>query len=142
MASKKITTKTPGIRYKIHPSRRHGINFDKYFSIRYRIDGKLKEKGLGWASEGWTEKKAAAVLAELKGNHTKGEGPTTLGEKRDKQRQDKEIEVRQQLAEVERERLKEATRFDQLFLAYREAYNYKKSLHDEHSGSTIEPCLL
>mgnify|MGYP000860171294 CR=1 FL=1 len=62
MASKKIASKTPGLRYKFHPSRRHGINFDKYFSIRYRIDGRLKEEGLGWSSEGWTEKKAGAAL--------------------------------------------------------------------------------
>lgn len=61
MASKKIASKTPGVRYKFHLSRRHGINFDKYFSIRYRIDGRLKEEGLGWSSEGWTEKKAAPL---------------------------------------------------------------------------------
>ena len=70
MASKKLSTKTPGVRYKLHPSRRHGINFDKYFSIRDRVDGKLKEEGLGWASEGWTEKKAGAELAKLKENIT------------------------------------------------------------------------
>lgn len=131
MALKKIATKTPGVRYKLHPSRRHGINYDKYFSIRYRVDGKLKEEGLGWASEGWTEKKAAALLAELKGNHTKGEGPATLGEKRGIKRQEEETAEVVRGAEVEAERLKDATRFDRVFLDYCEAHGGKKSLVDE-----------
>jgi len=55
---------------------------DKYFFIRYRINGKLKEEGLGWASEGWNAKKASIELAKLKECHAKGEGPQTLAEKR------------------------------------------------------------
>lgn len=66
----------------MHSTRKHGVKFDRYFSIRFRIDGKQKEEGLGWASEGWTEKKAAAVLSELKANKTLGNGPQTLEEKR------------------------------------------------------------
>ena len=26
----------------------HGVGFDRYFSIRYRLDGKMKEEGLDW----------------------------------------------------------------------------------------------
>lgn len=77
------TTNTPGIRYRLHSTRKNGVNYDRYFSIRYRVDGKAKEEGLGWASEGWTEKKSAAILAELKANHTRGEGPKTLADKRE-----------------------------------------------------------
>jgi integrase len=53
-----------GLRYKEHPSRKFGLQKDKYFSIRYTTDGQRKEEGLGWLSEGWTEKTAAACLFE------------------------------------------------------------------------------
>lgn len=80
--AKWIKSGTPGIRFRIHSTRKHGVKFDQYFSIRYRIEGKQKEEGLGWASEGWTEKKAAATLSELKTNKTNGSGPISLKEKR------------------------------------------------------------
>lgn len=89
MTTTRQATKTAGVRFKWHPSRRHGVSFDKYFSIRYRVDGKLREEGLGWSSEGWSEKKAAAVLAELKANITLGAGPLTLQEKRKEQSDEK-----------------------------------------------------
>ena len=78
-----IKCKTTGVRYRLHSTRKHGVGFDKYFTIRYKVAGKEKSEALGWASQGWTEKKAAAILAELKANHTTGTGPITLQEKRD-----------------------------------------------------------
>ena len=76
------TTKKPGVRYRLHKTRRHGVNFDKYFAIRLYVNGKRVEQGLGWNSEGWAEKRAAAILSELKANITLGDGPRTLSEKR------------------------------------------------------------
>jgi len=53
-----ITTKITEIRYREHPTRKNGaVKKDRYFTIRYRVNGVLKEEGLGWASEGWTEEK-------------------------------------------------------------------------------------
>lgn len=53
-----ITTKITEIRYREHPTRKNGaVKKDCYFTIRYRVNGVLKEEGLGWASEGWTEEK-------------------------------------------------------------------------------------
>jgi integrase len=78
-----IKCNTTGIRYRLHTTRKHGIGFDKYFTIRYKTGGKEKSEGLGWSSEGWSEKKAAAVLSELKANQTTGTGPRTLAEKRE-----------------------------------------------------------
>lgn len=49
-----------------HPTRKHGIQKDKYFVIRYQHQGKRKEKGFGWASDNWTVEKAAFELALLK----------------------------------------------------------------------------
>lgn len=57
MAKWQATT-YPGVRYREHKERRHGIKKDRYFSIYYRLDGKRKEEGLGWASEGWSANKA------------------------------------------------------------------------------------
>ena len=63
MATKWIKTTFPGVRYKRHPTRKHGVNWDQYFTIRHKVPGKDeegleiikdKEEGLGWASEGWT----------------------------------------------------------------------------------------
>ncbi len=102
MASTWTTTKTPGIRYRLHKSRRNGVQFDKYFAIRFYVDGKRIEQGLGWNSEGWTEKKAAAVLAELKANITLGTGPRTLQEKRKEQRD----ELEEKRREEEKDRIK------------------------------------
>jgi hypothetical protein len=42
-----------------------------------KVGGKETSEGLGWTSEGWSEKKAAAILAELKANATVGTGPRT-----------------------------------------------------------------
>ena len=44
----------PGIRYREHPARRHGIKPDRYYVIRFGVDGKQLEDACGWASEGWT----------------------------------------------------------------------------------------
>jgi len=72
----------PGVRWRSHPERKHGAVPDRYFMIRYQHQGRRKEEGLGWASEGWTERKAALELAKLREAARLGEGPTRLAEKR------------------------------------------------------------
>jgi hypothetical protein len=77
-------TKFPGVRYREHPARKHGIHPDRYFMIRYKQKGVSKVEVLGWASEKWTAEKAAAELAALKKAYKTGSGePTTLREKRE-----------------------------------------------------------
>lgn len=76
------STSIRGIRYREHPTRKHGIKKDRYFAIRYQKDGKRREAALGWASEGWTLDKAFAQLSKLKEAATTGEGHTTLKDKR------------------------------------------------------------
>ncbi|MEW6187692.1 MAG: tyrosine-type recombinase/integrase [Thermodesulfobacteriota bacterium] len=76
-------TKYPGVRYREHPTRKHGIHPDRYFVIRYKQKKESKEEGLGWASQKWTAEKAAAELAALKNAYKAGKGePTRLVEKR------------------------------------------------------------
>jgi len=75
-------TKYPGIRYREHPTRKYGIQKDKYFVIRYQLEGVTKTEGLGWSSAGWNEQKAVETLADIKRNIRIGQGPRTLEEQR------------------------------------------------------------
>lgn len=74
-------SKMPGVRFREHSERKHGKRPDRYFSIRYYIaKGKRKEQSLGWASEGWTEKKAYDMLCRFKENAKTGKGPTSIND--------------------------------------------------------------
>ena len=104
-------TGTKGIRYRQHPTRKHGKKFDVYYAIRYQENGIRIEEGLGWASEtGITLDKAVAELSKLREAAMKGEGPVRLAEKR-------EIEDSRKAADdAEAERLaKDAVTFDAFF---------------------------
>lgn len=113
MAAKWIKTEFPGVRFRKHPTRKHGVNYDQYFTIRYKVPtgeknakGKDittdKEEGLGWAKEGWTAKKAYNRLVELKENRTVGQGPQTLAEKRAIEQEKREqAEQERKRAEIE-----------------------------------------
>ena len=72
MGYKWITAKE-GIRYREHPTRKHGVRFDRYYTIRYRKpNGERFEEMLGWASKtGMTTAKAAAELTKLKEQEVK-----------------------------------------------------------------------
>jgi Phage integrase, N-terminal SAM-like domain len=87
-------TKFPGIRYRTHPTRKHGIAKDQYFAIRYQFGGTRQEEGLGWASEGWSLEKALVELAALKKNYRLGENkPTSLEEKRNREKERRKAEA-------------------------------------------------
>lgn len=128
-----IKCKTTGIRYRVHATRKHGIGPDKYFTIRFKAAGKEKTEALGWASEGWTEKKAAGVLAELKSNITKGTGPRTLAEKRKLENDRLEEKRLQERKAADSEELDKQTVFDNIFRRYCETNTHKKSLPDEQN---------
>ena len=79
----KFKSDFPGVYFRKHPTRKHGVQPDKYFFLRYKLNGKELEEGLGWASKGHTAREASDILGELKRNRTRGEGPITLREKRE-----------------------------------------------------------
>ena len=119
MTAKWIGTRYKGVRYYEHPTRKHGVARDKYFSIRYQRDGKRVEEGLGWASEldpkdkkNWTAEKAALLLAELR-EVAKGlkSGASRLKERRDIEDQRKKS-IRAELERLEME----AVTFEDFFL--------------------------
>ena len=100
----------PGIRFRVHRSRKSNGTLDRYFFIRYRLQGKLKEEGIGWSSEGWNAQRASLILSDLKKAHLTGEGPQTLAEKRDLENEKKEM------AKAEQERMeKENLTFSHYF---------------------------
>lgn len=108
-----IKCNTTGIRYRLHSERKHGVGFDKYFTIRYKTGGKEKSEGLGWASEGWSERKAASVLSELKANHTTGTGPASLSEKRELQ-----IQKKLEKEKLDQEEIKRNMYFEEVFALF------------------------
>lgn len=77
----KQKTKYKGVYYRSHPTRRNGVRFDRYFILRYTINGKQRDEGFGWESEGYTEAKAAAEVEIIRENIKKGSGYTSLKEK-------------------------------------------------------------
>jgi site-specific recombinase XerD len=136
-------TNHPGVRFREHPNRKHGVKMDRYFCIRYQRDGKRHEEGLGWSSEGWTAEKAAVELSELKKNYLLATGkPTTLQEKRKFERE------RQERERVEKARLKkESLTFGQYFekIYYPIAQTSKKpeshKKENQHFKLWIHPIL-
>lgn len=95
-----------GIRYREHETRKHGTKPDRYYAIRYYVNGKRKEEALGWSTEGWTLTKAREVRVKLREAQRLGEGPQSLQEKREKEQAKRELERQEQL-----ERLRAGTTF-------------------------------
>lgn len=98
-----FSTKFPGVRYREHKTRKHGIRKDRYFVIRYQAGGLRKEEAVGWWSEGWNGEKAALLLSDLKNSYRQGKGEERLAERR--------LKVK---AEQEKKKLKEIT-FKEVF---------------------------
>jgi len=88
----------PGVRYRKHPTRKHGIKFDRYYTIYLQHEGKRREEALGWSSEGYTAGEAASYLEEFKKAYKTGSGePTSLSEKRERIKNLKLKEKREQI---------------------------------------------
>lgn len=77
----KQKTKFKGVYFRYHPARKYGIHKDRYFILRYTLNGKQREEGYGWESEGYTEAKAAAEMETIRENIKRGSGYTSLKEK-------------------------------------------------------------
>jgi integrase len=95
MAGKKwIKSAHTGLRYFEHETRKHGKQKDRYYTIRFRIDGTLHTYGVGWLSDGIPEAirkeepelgfqdYCLKLLRQYKGNIKTGSGPKSPKEKR------------------------------------------------------------
>ena len=136
-------TKHPGVRYREHKTRRHGIGKDRYFAIRYQRDGSRREEGLGWTSEGWTAEKAAVELSELKKNYLLATGkPTTLQEKRRLERERQERE-RSEKARLKKESVTFGEYFEKIYYPIAQTSKKPESYNKEnqHFKLWIHPIL-
>lgn len=118
MSREKKATSYPGVRFREHASRKHGVRLDRYFFIRYRMNNQLKEEGVGWASEGMTAEKASKLLGEIRENIRLGSGPKSLTEMRE---QDEQAKTREQ---------------ERIELAQRQAVLYGKFFEEEYFPTT------
>lgn len=75
-------TNHKGLRYREHPTRKHGVKKDRFYQYRIMIDGRRVQESFGWTSEGWTEEKCLVEIARLKQARRTGEGEATLKERR------------------------------------------------------------
>lgn len=116
---KKVQCRTPGVSYREHPTRKHGLKPDRYFFIRHRPYDKDIQEGVGWSSEGWTEAKVAELRAELKKAKRTGEGPRSLAEKQakaDAQREAEQAAAKEQQERQQRENLTFRQYFEEEYL--------------------------
>ena len=51
---------------------------DRYFTLRFSVDGRQIEEALGWASDGWNLERAQEELGKLRAAKRTGVGPATL----------------------------------------------------------------
>jgi len=94
MTIKWIKTNDTGLRYYEHQDRKHGKQRDRYYAIRFRVDKKLYEYGVGWMSDGIPEAirkeepelgfqgYCLKLLRQYKGNVKTGSGPQSPKEER------------------------------------------------------------
>jgi len=73
-------SKRPGVFYKEHPTRRHGVAKDKQFIIRYTIAGITRTEAYGWLSDGFTAQGAQDKIKAFKANHKAGKKPVCLAD--------------------------------------------------------------
>ncbi len=139
MAAKKFSTQFPGVRYREHKSRIHNRKLDRYFFIRYRIDGKLKEEAIGWASEGWNATRASGILSELREAHRTGDGPQTLEEKRRLENEKREAEIFEKKRK-EKDQLTFGNYFDKTYFPTATANKKEWSWKREKSEVTPSDC--
>lgn len=66
-----------GIRYREHKSRKHGQRLDRYWCIRYKLDGLSLTEAVGWWSEGASQARCEEILGVLRQNQRTGDGPQT-----------------------------------------------------------------
>ncbi|MDL2226347.1 site-specific integrase [Deltaproteobacteria bacterium OttesenSCG-928-M10] len=77
------TSAGKGIRYKEHPTRKHGKRPDRYWCLQYRLRGKTVNEAVGWWSDGVTQSQCEELMGALRVNQKSGQGPQTLKEMRE-----------------------------------------------------------
>ncbi len=124
------STRYPGVRFRHWKPRKATRKNDKYYSLRYTVDGKQIEHGLGWESEKWNAKKAHNELASLRKAQVTGEGPRTLAEKREQAKEQMETE-KARLEKEDKESLTFKDIFEDKYLPQAKTEKSLKSINSE-----------
>lgn len=113
-AIKWVPTPHKGLRYYEHAIRLHGKKKDRYYSIRFKVDGKAYNYGVGWLSDGIPEEiqkeepelgfqdYCLKLLRQYKGNVKAGSGPRSPKEARTIE-QEKREQAEQERVQTEKE---------------------------------------
>lgn len=111
-----------GVRYREHPTRKHGKRRDRYYALQYKRNGKVFNEAVGWSSDQVTQASCERLLAMLRENWRTGAGPQTLAEMR------QEAEIARQDAKEAKERQRNEARTFQSFFegVYLPASKYTK----------------
>jgi integrase len=72
-----------GIRYREHPTRKHGKKPDRYWCVQYKLHGRNINEAVGWWSDGIAQSNCEELLSTLRVNQKSGQGPQTLKEMRE-----------------------------------------------------------
>lgn len=143
MSTKWHSTSIKGLRYREHPTRKHGVKKDRYYEIRFQQDGVRVEESMGWMSiKGYTQDEAEEQLIELRKAARIGEGPTSLNEKR---------ELKREMDNAKKQAKREEAAKNITFKAYAEGHYFPVAepgwkpetgrKHKEHCKSWLYPRL-
>jgi len=69
-----IKTTHTGISFREHSTPLHGMKSDRYYRKRFKSGGKQITECYSWASKGWTLRKVAATMVEMKQELKAGTG--------------------------------------------------------------------
>jgi integrase len=108
------------------------VQKDKYFIIRYSVNGKRYQEGLGWASDKWTAERASGELAKLKNAHRTGKGAYTMAELREQENARRE-EEKERKKQEEKDSLTLARFWDESYFPYAKLYKTAQTIKTEKS---------
>jgi integrase len=123
-----IKGKLPYVEYRIDKTRpKVGVNFDRYYRIRFKALGKIRVIVLGYWGSGWTEQEAYYKAEKYKANIKSGNHPQNWNEEQEMQRAEAEAEERRK----EQEAINNTT-FGDFWETYK-AQQHKKAMGTEQS---------
>ncbi len=147
-----IKTAHRGLRYFEHATRKHGKKRDRYYAVRFKVDGKDYGYGIGWWSDGIPEEArqydhdigfeeyCLSQLKLYKANIKNGSGPKSPKEKRKiaakQEAQERELKARE---EIENKTFKQY--FEDTYYPAAKTNKKKKSYikEEEHYRLWLQP---
>lgn len=121
--------KYKGVRMYTDKTQKNGSRWDILFGIRYQIDTKRYEYILGYASQGWTEAKAALEIERYKNASLKGNGAISKTEQK-QIRHAERLKKEQNEAEEKKKKITVSEFFEEYYILS-QSHKAKKSIESE-----------